>query len=83
MKPVLSRRPFLKSFSSSFSFSLFYYIMTAIILLSINSENVYKSCESVSFCFCTVQKDVPANKTYTRLIRSSRVGNCLFLFARE
>ena len=38
----------------------FNYIMRSIILLSINSE----SCENVSFCFCTDQKDVPQKNVY-------------------
>ena len=38
----------------------FNYIMTSIILLSIK---VHKSCENVSFCFCTDKKDV-ANNVY-------------------
>ena len=25
------------------------------------SQNVHKSCENVSFCFCTDQKEVPKN----------------------
>ena len=43
----------------------------------INSENVNKSCENVSFCFCTEKKDVA--KTYLRSIRSSGVGNSVDL----
>ena len=57
MKPVLSRRRFLKSFSSSFSFSLFYYIMTAIILLSINSEKTFIQVVKTSrFAFVQFKK---------------------------
>ena len=46
-------------------------------LLSISQyslENVYKSCENVSFCFYTDQNNAP-KKTYRRSIRSSGAGN--------
>ena len=42
-------------------------MMTSIILLSIiykyfkTQENVHKSCENVSFCFCTEKNDVAKN----------------------
>ena len=47
---------------------------------------VSKSCEKVSFCYCTeitiaLKKTYPP-KTYMRSIRSSGVGNCLLLHAR-
>ena len=35
--------------------------MASLILLSVNSGNVHKSCENVSFRFCTDQKDVAKN----------------------
>ena len=46
-----------KEFSSSFSFSLFYYIMTAIILLSINSEKTFIQVVKTSrFAFVQFKK---------------------------
>ena len=39
--------------------------MTSIILLSINSGKCCeKSCENVSFCFCTDQNEVPIKKVF-------------------
>ena len=39
--------------------------MTSIILLSINSGKCCeKSCENVSFCFCTDQKEVPLKNVF-------------------
>ena len=39
--------------------------MTSIILLSINSGKCCeKSCENVSFCFCTDQKEVPIKNVF-------------------
>ena len=61
---ALSRRRFcLKSFSSSFLFStllIMSYLHYDIHYPSLKKtqENVHKSCENVSFCFRTDQKDV-------------------------
>ena len=45
--------------------SCFNWIMTSIILLSINSGKCCeKSCENVSFCFCTDQNEVPIKKVF-------------------
>ena len=67
---ALSRRHFcLKSFSSSFSFSnllIMSYLHYDIHYPSLKKtqENVHKSCEIVSFCFRTDQKDEAKKNVY-------------------
>ena len=84
---VLSRRRFLKEFF------FFVFVLKFIVHFLLHYDSHYPSFNKLSktfikvvktssFAFEQFKKDVPAKKTYMRLIRSSGVENCLFLRAR-
>ena len=63
--------------------SCFNYIIHVLSFSKQSLENVYKSSEHVSFCYCT-EINISREKMYPqnmlmRPIRSSGVGNCLIL----
>ena len=81
MKCAIKEAFFIEFFFFVFVF-ICYYIMTAIILLSINSEKRLQKSRKRLVLLLYSSKRCTGKKTYMRLISSSRVGNCLFLFAR-
>ena len=73
-----SKRHILKSFSSSFSFSLWHPYPS----LNKLRKVCIKVVKHVSFCFCTDQKDVTKNVYEVNLgLGGELCGNCLFLHA--